>query len=81
MKRMIMPRAFKVPTRLSETWLVETCPKLTVAQARQLIEALRQRGWKDRKGSLANRVYGRLDSEVRAALAAERKAAKNARRN
>ena len=63
---------FQVPAKVSESWLEEWVPKLSANQARELIASLRSKGWGDRKGSLTDRVYGRLNKQVRGTLERER---------
>lgn len=60
-----------VPIRMSDAWLEANVPKLNVEQARELISALRKKGWGDRDGSLNDRVYARLSPRVQKALANE----------
>ena len=60
---------FEVPTRIGEEWLEKNCGKLTITQARELVEALRARGWRHGvEGSLDDRVIGRLKPSVRARI-------------
>jgi hypothetical protein len=61
---------------MSDGWLEANVPKLDVEQARELVAALRKKGWGDRPGSLTDRVYPRLSAKVRKALATEAAKAK-----
>jgi hypothetical protein len=67
-------KRFAIPARMSEVWLQENAPKLTQAQARDVIAALTAKGWTYSKGSLQDRVYARLTPKVREKMEAERKA-------
>lgn len=56
------------PTRVTQAWIERTLPTLDEQQAREVITRLRAKGWGDRAGSLPDRVYPHLSSEVREAL-------------